>query len=179
MARSFSLSSVLLVLVARHALEPAERRDHRQQQVQLGVLGHLRLHEQRGHARIEPGRQPVDEHLVDEFGELLGVFVARGQGMPVRDEEKALVLVLEIDPVFECAMVVAKMQLTRRPHPGKNSFGLRMTAHGSGAVYGADRFVFEKMWGSADATAMADPFCCRGLPPLKFPAFPVAHDQSW
>ena len=119
----------LLVLVARHALEPAERRDHRQQQVQLGVLGHLRLHEQRGDSGIQARRQPVDEHLVDEFGELLGVFVARGQGMPVRDEEIALVLVLEVDPVLERAMVVAKMQLTCRPHSGKNSFGLRMTAH--------------------------------------------------
>ena len=86
-------------------------------------------------ARVQAGRQPVDEHLVDEFRELLGVFVARGQGVPVGDEEIALVLVLEIDPVLERAMVVAKMQLTRRPHPGKNSFGLRMTAHGSGAVY--------------------------------------------
>ena len=45
------LELLLLVLVARHALEPAERGDHRQQQVQLGVLGHVRLDEQRRHAR--------------------------------------------------------------------------------------------------------------------------------
>ena len=125
----------LLVLVAGHALEPAQRRDHRQQQVQFGVLGHLRLHEQRGDARVQSRRQPVDEHLVDEFGQLLGVFVARGQRMPVGDEEIALVLVLQLDPVLECAMVVAKMQLTRRPHAGKNSFGLRMTAHVKRAKY--------------------------------------------
>ena len=125
----FFLEFGLLILVARHTLEPAKRRHHRQQQVQLSVLGHLRLHEQRGDSRVQAGRQPVDEHLVDEFGELLGVFVARGQGVPVGDEEIALVLVLEIDPVFERAMVVAEMQLTRRPHSGKNSFGLRMTAH--------------------------------------------------
>ena len=80
-------------------------------------------------AGVEARRQPVDEHLVDEFRQLLGVFVARGQRMPVGDEEEALVLVLEIDPVLERAMVVAEMQLTGRPHSGKNSFGLRMTAH--------------------------------------------------
>ena len=32
---------LLLVLVARHALQPAERRHHGQQQVQLGMLGHV------------------------------------------------------------------------------------------------------------------------------------------
>jgi hypothetical protein len=35
-----------LVLVGRHAFEPAQRRGHRQQQVQFGVLGHARLDEQ-------------------------------------------------------------------------------------------------------------------------------------
>ena len=41
------LQLLLLVLVGRHALEPAERRDHRQQQVQFGVLRHARLDEKR------------------------------------------------------------------------------------------------------------------------------------
>ncbi len=59
------LELLLLILVGRHALEPAERRDHRQQQMQLGVLGHVRLDEQRRDAGIEAGGQPVDQHLVD------------------------------------------------------------------------------------------------------------------
>ncbi len=164
----------LLVLVARHALEPAERRDHRQQQVQLGVLGHLRLHEQRGDAGVEARGEPVDEHLVDEFGELLGVFVARGQGVPVRDEEIALVLVLEIDPVLERAMVVAKMQLTRRPHPGKNSFGLRMTAHGSGAVYGVAGAEFGELADAATRRADPDSFPA----PSNSQRFQRLRDQS-
>jgi hypothetical protein len=50
----------LLVLVGRHALQPAERRHHRHQQVQLGVLGHLGLDEQRRLVGIDTGRQPVD-----------------------------------------------------------------------------------------------------------------------
>ena len=35
------LQLLLLILVAGHALEPTQRRDHRQQQVQLRVLGHM------------------------------------------------------------------------------------------------------------------------------------------
>ena len=86
-------------------------------------------------ARIEARRQPVDEHLLDEFRQLLGVFVARGQRVPVGDEEIALVLVLQLDPVLERAVIVAEMQLAGRPHSGKNSFGLRMTAHVKRAKY--------------------------------------------
>ena len=37
----------LLVLVGRHALQPADRRDHAEQQRELGVLGHARLDEHR------------------------------------------------------------------------------------------------------------------------------------
>jgi hypothetical protein len=48
------LQLLLLVLVGRHPLQPAERRDHRQQQVQLGVLRHARLQEDRAGAGIEP-----------------------------------------------------------------------------------------------------------------------------
>jgi hypothetical protein len=40
------LELFLLILVARHPLQPAERRDHGQQQVQLRVLRHPRLDEQ-------------------------------------------------------------------------------------------------------------------------------------
>ena len=47
----FFLELLLLILVGRHALQPAERRDHRQQQVQLGVLGHARLDEDRRRRR--------------------------------------------------------------------------------------------------------------------------------
>ena len=57
------LEPFLLILVARHAFQPAQRRDHGQQQVKLGVLGHTRLDEQAGRAGIDPCRQPVDDHV--------------------------------------------------------------------------------------------------------------------
>jgi hypothetical protein len=53
----------LLVLVGRHALQPAQRRHHRQQQVQLGMLGHLGLDEHGRLRRVDAGRQPVDDHV--------------------------------------------------------------------------------------------------------------------
>ena len=51
------LQVLLLLLVGRHALEPRHRHDHRQQQVQLGVLGHERLDEERALLRIEARRR--------------------------------------------------------------------------------------------------------------------------
>ena len=46
----------LLVLVRRHALQPAQRRDHRQQQMQFGMFRHPGLDEQGGACRIDARR---------------------------------------------------------------------------------------------------------------------------
>ena len=54
-----------LVLVGRHALQPAERRAHREQREQLGVLGQAALDEDRRALRVEARGEPVDHHLVD------------------------------------------------------------------------------------------------------------------
>ena len=56
-----------LLFVGRHALEPAERRDHREQQMQFGVLRHGRLDEQRGFRRVEARGQPVGGDLQRVF----------------------------------------------------------------------------------------------------------------
>ncbi len=110
------LELLLLVLVGRDALEPAERRDHRQQQVQFRVLRHARLDEQRGHRRIEPGREPVDDHLPHHRPDLPRVLVPRRQGVQVGDEEIAVVLVLQFGPVAQGAVVVAQVQRPGGPH---------------------------------------------------------------
>ncbi len=57
----------LLILVGGHPLQPAQGRDHRQQQMQFGVLRHFRLDEQGGDAGIEARRQPIDGHGPDMF----------------------------------------------------------------------------------------------------------------
>jgi len=47
-----------------------------------------------------------------------GVLVARGQRVPVSDEEKALELVLQLHPVAQGAVVVAQMQRAGGAHAG-------------------------------------------------------------
>ncbi len=44
----------LLILVGGYALQPAQRSDHRQQQMQLGMLRHPRLDKQGGACGIHP-----------------------------------------------------------------------------------------------------------------------------
>jgi hypothetical protein len=39
-----------------------------------------------------------------------------GQRMPVGSEEKALILVLQLDPVFQYAVIMAQVQATSRTH---------------------------------------------------------------
>jgi hypothetical protein len=112
----------LLVLVGRHPFQPAERRHHRQQQVQFRVLRHLRLDEQGGLAGVDPGRQPVDDHLPGRLLDALRIVVMGGQRVPVGDEEQAGVFVLEPDPVLEDPVVMAEVQRPGGAHAGKDTF---------------------------------------------------------
>ena len=82
-----------LVLVGRHALQPAERRAHRQQREQLGVLGQAALDEDGRVVGVEAGGEPVDHHVVDVLLDDLALFVVRRQRVPVGDEVEAVVVV--------------------------------------------------------------------------------------
>ena len=84
--------------------------------MQLGVLGHVRLHEQRRNPGIEARGEPVDQHLANVLLQLRRVLVAGGERVPVGDEEVALVLVLQLDPVAQRAVKIAQMQRPGRPH---------------------------------------------------------------
>jgi hypothetical protein len=110
------LELLLLILVGRHALEPAERRDHRQQQVQLRVLRHTRLDEHGRDRRVQTGREPVDDDGPGVFDNFARVFVTRRERVHVGDEEIAVVLILQLDPVLQRAMEVPEMQGPRRTH---------------------------------------------------------------
>ena len=105
-----------LILVGRDALQPAERGDHGEQQVQLRMLRHVRLDEERRDAGIQARGQPVDQDLAHELRQARGVLVAGGQHVPVGDEEEALVAVLQLHPVAQRAVVVAEVQPPGRPH---------------------------------------------------------------
>jgi hypothetical protein len=89
--------------------------------VELGVLRHERLDEERRALRVEAGAQPVGEHLDRVAGHLRGVVVV-GEGVPVRDEIEAVVRVLHLHPVVERPQVVAEVDLPRRTHPGQHAF---------------------------------------------------------
>ena len=115
------LEVVLLLLVGRHALEPGHRHDHRQQQVQLGVLGHERLDEKRALLGIEAGADPVGDVLVGVRRQLARVGVVARQRVPVGDEIEAVVLLLQRHPVAERADQMAEMQAARRPHAGDDA----------------------------------------------------------
>src|SRR5271155_4549402 len=54
--------------------------------------------------------------------------------MPVRDEEIALVLILQLDPILERAVIVAEMQHAARPHAGKHPAILDGTRHTPGPI---------------------------------------------
>ncbi len=101
------LELFLLILVARNPFKPAQRRDHRQQQVQFRVLGHMGLDEQCRGPWVDARGQPVDHHVPDALLNGKGVFVHGRQRVPVRHEEEALVLVLELGPVGQHTMVMA------------------------------------------------------------------------
>ena len=115
---------LLLILEARHALQPAERSHHGEQQVQLRVLVHPRLDEQIRVAGVDARREPVDDHVPDAFPDDAGLFIVGGQCMPVRDEEEALVLVLQPCPVAQHAVVVPEMQPAGRTHPREDTLVL-------------------------------------------------------
>ena len=83
--------------------------------------GDIRLHEEGAERGIEAGGEKVKRDFKDVGAKLAEVGVAGGEGMPVRDEKVALVLVLEGDPVEEGAHVIAEMQLAGRAHAGEDT----------------------------------------------------------
>ena len=78
---------------------------------------------------IEAGRQPVDEHVADVLLQLRGVLVAGGEHVPVGDEEEALVLVLQLHPVAQRAVVVAEVQPAGGAHAGQHAPRRRGRTH--------------------------------------------------
>jgi len=59
------------------------------------------------------------------------ILVMGGQRMPVGDEEEALVVVLQLDPVLQHTVVVAQMQAPGGAHAGDHALvGTLVTAHG-------------------------------------------------
>jgi hypothetical protein len=77
--------------------------------VKLRVLRYPRLNKDGGGTRVNPRREPIDHRVPGVLLNVVGVFVVRGEGMPISDEEEALVLVLETHPIFQHPMIVPKV----------------------------------------------------------------------
>src|SRR5690606_38549934 len=82
--------------------------------------GHARLDEDGGGTGRYAGGEPVDDHVPNAVFDDLRVFVVRGERVPVGDEEEALELVLQLDPVVNDSVQVAQMQTPGRAHTGQN-----------------------------------------------------------
>ena len=123
-AEIFFRNVLALLLVGGDALQPAQRRDHGKQQMQFGMLRHVRLDEHGAALGIEPGGQPVEQHFQRVFFDPRSVGVIGGERVPVGDEEKAIVLVLHAHPVVQRADEVSQMQLAGGAHTAEHAFAL-------------------------------------------------------
>ena len=85
-------------------------------------------------AGIDAGREPVDHHVPDVLLDLTGLVVMRRQRVPVGDEEQALVLVLQLHPVLQHAVVMPEMQRAGRAHAGQDSIGQHDRGGGNGTL---------------------------------------------
>jgi hypothetical protein len=61
-------------------------------------------------------------------GDAPAALVFGGQRMPVGDEEKAFIFVLQLEPVLQDAVIVSQVQGAGRAHAGQDAFG----GHGGG-----------------------------------------------
>ncbi len=100
------------------AFEPTEGRHHREEQLQLRVFRHGRLEEHRALRRIEARGEPVGADFDGVLRDLRGVSVIGRERVPIGDEEEAFVLriVLELNPIFQSAEIVADVEAPGGAH---------------------------------------------------------------
>ena len=88
--------------------------------MELGVLRHERLDEERRAFRIEPRPEPVGDHLHRVGGNVRCVEIV-GQRVPVGDEVVAVQLDLQRYPVRQGPQVIAQVDLAARSHPRQHA----------------------------------------------------------
>ena len=112
-------------LVGGNALEPAERRDHGEKEMEFGVFGNERLLEDDGLRGVEAGGEIVDGDLQRVFGDGGGVGVVAGERVPVGNEIETFVgrIGLKLDPVLKSAEVVADVETAGGAHAGEDPVG--------------------------------------------------------
>jgi hypothetical protein len=132
--------------------------------VKFGVLLDLALNKEDGLKGVEAGGQVVEDDLAGVGGNLRGVGVVGGEGVPVGDEEEAVVLgvVLQADPVMEGAHVVAEVQFAGGSHAAEDALtgsrsgvrhGILRLEDGFGYCTGGQRPAFVRKTGSIETPA--------------------------
>ncbi len=71
---------------------------------------HTRLLEEDALLRIKTSREKIQKKLPDVVAKGIGMLVVRRESMPVGNEEKTIMPILELDPVSQGPHVVAQMQ---------------------------------------------------------------------
>ena len=112
-----------LVLKLRHARELAEHRIAVQDPAELGVLRHVGLDEQRVLLGVQAAGD-VLRQLLEASSSEVHRNLPHGDGVHVHDAVQAVILVLQRDPVFDCAHIRAQRQIAARLNARKDAFFL-------------------------------------------------------
>ena len=80
------------------------------------MFENLTLKKQHALLGIKACSEPIQGDFFDVLFDFRGVSVIRCEGVPVGDEEVALVVLLELDPVGQGAHVVAEVELAGGAH---------------------------------------------------------------
>src|ERR1041384_4686766 len=89
--------------------------------MQFRVLWYMRLRKNQTLFRIKPGSQPVECDLQRILFDLGSIRVIGSQSMPVRQKERAVILLLHLHPVRQRADVVSQVQFPSRAHATDNA----------------------------------------------------------
>src|SRR3989442_735514 len=116
-----ALLALRLVLEPCLALELAERRHRREQPVELGVFGDMRLHEHDALLRVQAGSEKTYRHIESQRGQGAGVVRLRDR-VQIDDREETVILGLQPYPVLHGAEIVADVQLTGRLDAAEHAF---------------------------------------------------------
>src|SRR5579884_329331 len=117
----FAAYVFLLLLIGRDAFQPAEWRNHGEEQMQLGMLFYVALHKDDALLGVKSGGKKIERHIQRVLLHLRWISVIGREGVPVGDEEVATVFVLEAHPVPERSHVVAQMQLSGWTHAAEHA----------------------------------------------------------
>jgi hypothetical protein len=91
--------------------------------VEFSVLFDVALDEEDRFGGVEAGGEVVEDDFAGVRGDLRGVGVVGGEGVPVGDEVVAVVLrvVLQADPVVQGAHIVAEVKFAGGAHAGEDA----------------------------------------------------------